>query len=535
MNLFVVTNKQFHEEFPELNGRSLTNSPSDKPYRDRYRALLKKNKQQKAADKKKAASACAPCANKAKKQTSKSTTCKADSLAVSKAGGNYTLALPGTNITFNNKKYDNVSVLEIVAGPSSKPVEITVAAKGLAGPCPEKHKGVAFNYCKEDFTVITDTDSNFKAKVFSTEISTKNTLLAALQSVAIFFDKDSYALDYPVYFNTCGFQNNAIIRVFPDLGFTASIGINYEKKFTKKGFNLEGDGKKSSEGIGQRLNYSLSLKHAGLVLADFKQKPQKEPSQPPFITFIETLADTFQYLSKGFSVFFREQQTLKISFKPSLSAAFKLKEIPSTPFVGNELSITIGFSPLFGIDATADISGALLKAVPAIGAFVAALEAVDLADVFLGFIIKGELSLEGTFSKFAQKDEFEDNKVKFKGQIKINLQGHVKSEKKIWRVKWSIGVKIGAQSGFEIKETSLEYDEKGVYIPLVIKFLGIICYHQEWANLGISVESGSVPKFTKKQDFSVGGSREEEVENISSDDKLEIIEPSELWNDKVYF
>ncbi|MBK8520984.1 MAG: hypothetical protein IPL54_08910 [Chitinophagaceae bacterium] len=538
MNIFALTQSQFNKKYPELKGRKLNNTPEDKPYRDAFKSILKKNKKTKSNQAKKANSAVHSCPNKHATQNRNSTTCKANLLEVTKEKGTYTLKIPGTNLDFQEKKYKNITILEIVSGPKNKPVQISINAKGTVGPCTQTHKNKTFNYTKEDLTVENETDSSFKAKVFSKELSKLFTLKAIYQTLSVFFSQQSNVLTYPINYTTCGFQKSVDIKVYPDLSFNSSIAINYETKYSKKGEKLESDTDKDSTAklLGQRLQFSLDLKHDGITLAEFKQKQEEDDDDgPEFIKFLETFFDTLDYLNKGFSFFFRDSQELKLSFKPSLSTSFKLKEIPGTPFVGNELSVTVGFSPLFGLDATADVSGVLLKSVPVLGAFVAALEAIEMADVFLGFIIKGECSLEGTFSKFAQKNKFEKNKVEFKGSVKINLQGHVKSEKKVWRIKWSVGVKIGAQSGFEIEETTIEYDSKGVYIPLVINFLGITCYEQAWINLGISAESNSVPGFTKQQEFSGFGSNEEEdLDNISDGHKYEIIPPRVMWDKRIY-
>lgn len=521
-NIFTIVDEELYSKFPELKGKRLGRTPEDKFYRQEYMKILKEKKKSNSIPDKEAGSSQQKCMHTHGKEEidEEKKECVATSLSILKEKLDYQLVIPGTNAFYKGKQYTDINTFEIVAGPKEKPVTINIKADGLSGPCADTHTQNAFSYIDYDFDVISNYDTELKFSVYSTQLSKENSISAYISLVKFLFKRSPIV--HNIDYTTCGFKQRAIVKVFPSLLVKASVSVNYEWVFSKKGKSLELD-KSPTAGLYNKLKYSFKVSYDGyeLVVIDQQNKQKTEVDK-----FLEVFFDKLEYLNAGFSAFLSDSQTLKINISPSISGSYTLKEVAGMPFVDEEYKFSVGFKPLLSMKADADISGKLLLAVPFAGPFllaaVSTLEKLEKAEVFLGFKVKGEISVDATFTKEAG-GKLDNDALSFVGKVTIDLQGKVAGTMQLWKLQYSLGTMVGAHSAFEVKNSVLMNDDTGLYFPIDISFLGITVYMQAWSTLGVSEKTSRIPKSTNKKEMY--GGKEMGVDKMAENDKMVIVEP----------
>ncbi len=539
MSIYAQADAEFWAQHPELNGRQLTMGPEDKYYRQEYMKVLRRLQQeQSGSDQSTAAPSSQPvCGTNPEPppptNPEKSIKCNAKSLKVSKGGNDFVLTIPGTNVEFNKQSFANCRILEIVAGPPANPVEISVNVQGLVGPCPDSHQGTAFGVVQGDYQSPSVSDEKFSGKVSFREIPDGNTFKAYTELLRLCWGDNHVA--YDINYQTCGFSENCRVMVYPQLSLKASASLEYEWEWTKKGEIMEREDDKGGNDFRDNLKLDLNAEYAGKSVLSVKQGTVKKEAdeEPKLITFLDEFFQNLDYLRSGFGCFFRNSQKLTLGFSPKLEVSAGLAEVPGKPFVDKEYTIDVGFDPLFSISGEADVSGGLILSIPVIGQFlmaaIEAAESVDAADVFIGFIVDGELKLTGTIKQDAGGAV--TSSLAMSGAIKIKLEAHVKAEGTVFFFSYSFGVKAGAASGITAEVSGLTEDSQGMYVPIEIKFLGIIVYKQTWHSVGMSSESDTIPEFTDESDISgIGQNETEDVDDLKDTDKKVLLEPSSLYS-----
>ncbi len=500
--------------------------------------LLNENKKSNATPSKNAYST-STCSHKSTAQTKSNPNknCSVVSISVKKEKESYELKIPGTNVNFKGKQYKDIQSYEVISGPKERPITITIKANNVVGPCVEIHKGHAFNHIKNQVVLISQTDTELKFKSNALPLDRYNSLYAYIDLVKYFFNDSP--IFHKVNYSVCGFDNSVIIKIYPSLSATLSISAKYEWSFSKKGSNITKD-KSPTLGLNNKLKYAFKVKYDvdELISIESENKEaDKKNEKTELDQFFDSLADNMKYLNKGLSAFLSDSQTLKLSFKPEISASISSKEVAGKPFVDNEYNVKVGFNPLISMAADFDVSGALLNAIPLVGPFlnaaVAAAEGVKMVDVFLGLKINGSLIGNGVFSKPAGEN-IANPKFEFSGSITFDLVGRVASEHSIYSLQYSIGVVVGAHSGIEVEKTELKSNDKGLYIPLSLNFLGITLYYQTWKNITYSSDSNKISATAKKIKVSGVGNKELDVDNLEDKQKAVIIDPRILYKGDIY-
>ncbi len=328
-----------------------------------------------------------------------------------------------------------------------------------------------------------------------------------------------------------------MIKVYPKIAASVSLEFPFKWEYKKKGKDLEYDDSPKM-GIANRISYSFKVKHDDLELIALDSKSEKK-EETGFLAFINAFLDGLEYVNKGFGIFLTDDQELKIEFSPKITGSCSLKEVEGLPFVDTEYKLSIGFSPLLAMEAKTDISGELLMGVPGIGAFlvgiVKAAEAVKVADLFIGFIISGKMDVTRDFTKIEGQKEDDSSTIASTGKITICLEGHLKSSHSLYKFYYSVGAKVGAQSGFKFEDTCLKSDASGCYFPIELNFLGITLYYQVWKTFGISEETSHTPDIVREKKATlIGKIEEEDVENIDKVNKTVIVDPRTICNKSFY-
>jgi hypothetical protein len=529
MNIYKKSDSIFYEKHKELSGRKLTMDPSDYKYRVEYMEILKKEKKSQALHSSSLKQIKPKCSNSNPEEQSNSLSnshCKAQSLSISKDKGKYTLVVPGTNLEWQKNKFIDLNIFEILAGPQDKPASINIVIDGLEGPCAESHQNNAFKINKSNYITPIINDANFKAKVSYFDIPCNNLFSAYAQILRLISGRNH--LDYTINYGLCGFTKEVIIRVYPEIEAKASIELELKLELTKKGKSLEKDKDEESEDkLKDLIKYEFEVTYSDERVIYFSQNSKDDKKEFSFYQFVVAFLENYRYLQEGFSVFLSDSQKLEIIFSPKVQASLAFREVDGKPFVDAEYKIKLGLDPLFSMKGEADVSGALLSLVPALGAFVSALENVKLAEVFLGFKTDIKISLNNTFTKLAGED-WTDNNILFEATGLIKLEGSVKSEHHFWKVQYSVGSKIGAEGGFEIKDSKFEEDENGIYFPVKMNFLGITSYMQSWISLGCSEKRDSNPKAAGIMEMKfIGKDESEDTSKMSEPKKSIIVNPIE--------
>lgn len=571
MNLFSETNKIFWTKYPELEGRKLNDSPEDAEYRKEYMKIMRTLKKPQSVTNKKISDPIGSCPNDKNNEVKnkvENEECKIEKIKIQKGDNGYELIVGESAFSYDDINYENVNFLEIVSGPKSKKSEINMNSIGLVGPCNEKHTGKTFQFNDKDFEIVSKTDSQLKIRVFSVDIKKEkdtgmhNKLaIAATENnrfylfykiVDAFFNKEDYCIPHTITYAICGMNKQIKLRVYPHLKLSASIGYKLEaagsgdrQKFLPKRENVNDNG----------FHYEFKIDHDGIELIKLEQKTETTYANKDAFKYTENdefSIDSFNYRFKLAQNAFKDScatlisdksEDIKISFNPKINAECEFVEIPGTSLVGKKYSIDIGMDPLFGVEAKIDISGkTLLLIPPPVGPFLVAsiktLEYFDFAELFLGFVVSGEISLKGKIDNFITcKNPLKVN-IEAKGSIKIRLEGKVTSERHFWKLNYSIGAKAGAASGVEVEESELTEDNDGLFFPIELTFLGVTIYGQTWANTGASIESSNVPDFAKletKQSLdAIGNSESEEIDDLKDAEKKVIIKESIILNEKFY-
>jgi hypothetical protein len=544
MSLLKKIRNLFKKKHPDANKQSYENTPENKQVKDEYKSLFTENKVSSAVPGTKVNTVvllCTPNHNyqhtgePEKKENADK--CKVTSMTVQKEGRDFQLLIPENSFKYFNKEYKNISVYDVVSGPIEKPITISISAIGLVGPCNELHKNHAFNLNQQDIKVLSKEDRKLMFKVFSRSFSKSVSIVAFVQLIKYIFNHSSS--QYRINYSLCGFNCDTTINVFPKLSASAEFFLDFTWKFTKKGNSLE-NVENPEGGVWNKFNFEFKVEHDSIVLISIKKENKVKEEKTDLEKFCDSFEDGLNILNQGLTVFLSESQTLEVKFNPKIKGSCSLTEVQDLPFVDTEYKVELGFSPLIGFDAKADVSGALLNAIPAIGPFlnaaVNAAESTELVDIFLGFIIKGELTLNTVFTKDAgRKLNSNDLTISFSGKITIDLKGRVASEHSFWRIHYSMGAEIGAESGVKVEETKLIEDDSGLYCPLDISFLGLILYYQAYINGGISERTNKIPKVVEETSYAVAGNQEiEDPQELPDKNKTQLIKPSTIYKDDFY-
>lgn len=539
MSLYAQADAEFWAQHPELNGRQLTMGPEDKYYRQEYMKILRQLQQEQGGSDRSTAPpprSQPVCGTNPEPpppaDPEQSMECNAKSLKVSKGGHDFVLTIPGTHVEYGGQSIADCRLFEVLAGPPGKPAEITVDVNGLVGPCPDSHQGIAFGVVKGDYQSPYVSDNQFKGKVSFREIPDDNSIKAYAELLRLCWGDDHVAYDIDYF--TCGFSETCRVKVYPQLALKVSAALEYEWEWSKKGGVMEREKEDGGKGFRDKLKLELSAEYAGKSVVSVKQGSgrKEEDEDLKLITFLEEFFQNLDYLRSGFGCFFGESQKLTLGFSPKLVASVALAEVPGQPFVDLEYNIEVGFDPLFSISGEADVSGNLIGAIPVIGPFlmaaVEAAESVEAIDVFVGFIVNGELKLTGTVKQEAGGTA--TSSLAASGFAKIKLEAHVKAEGTVCSISYNFGAKAGAASGITAEISDLIEDNQGMHLPIEIKFLGVIVYKQTWHSVGLSAESDNVPGFTEESEVSgIGQEEAEDVDDLEDLDKKVLIHPKTLY------
>lgn len=492
------------------NPRKLTMSPSDRAYRQKWKAIAAKDRNSKSVAKKSVASSVAPCAGAAaaakipavtapsknmgkpvkvgtvqpapeaapappKNAAPSETPCKNETLTVECAHGNrgYKLQLPPA------PSEEEVNQFEVIDDGHEK---VTCTTKIAAGPCGETHKGKVFDIYPAD-SVKTQTDDQL---VFGANYEPDLTGASFLDLFPPTASRSPQS--FKISTNTCQQDSlTATVLVYPQVDWALDISLGYSGSGSVKddesgvptedrSSELTFSGSVAVTVQGLERKFGLEIQH------DLNQALKFADVACQTAEFLWTVADDIG----GVEVTF-DYPTL------SFSGTWGWREIEGSPKCGYGYDWKLGFDPLVGADIKVDILSFLITKFPVVGQIVERIRQAVQNEVELAVDFSVEGKLTGTFNASKDAGEPVECSGSLGGELEFTLEGILKSPQyHFWCFHAGGQATVGGHAAFS-GDINGAADEDGPYLQGELAFDGLTVYAIVEGGIGASFDNSPPP------------------------------------------
>ena len=361
----------------------------------------------------------------------------------------------------SNRVYRSTSadpnVLEIVAGRVRAKATVEFRLSGVSISCPTHNNRVW----------------NVSPMVSGATLTNNSSLDLSLgwngdTSQLGFFNHNIQPTEYLVRASTHNKTKNIRIRVYPDYAWEGSLTVNFRVEEGTRHVRYDGLSIQFT-----RTDDNVSTQYGGRIqeVVDLLAR---------WLCFIMDVKDIAQQVTAGAFTW----SLVPPSFAISMNT--KWQENTTNLRCGYYYTLRLAFSPLVGIQFTANLGIIAIQAIPYIGRLVAGMAGEEITRyISVTLTISGTLSVDVTASKSAERDSGTINGG-LTGQIgfDFNIRGQINRDFSLFAI--NCGVSGGARGSVSATLRGPLFDRSGAYASLAANFDGLTLYVRAYCRAGSS-------------------------------------------------